>query len=308
MTRIKLRYVGILLTLVVLAVCFWIFIDGRASKDQGHTSGKRRASDLTISAGTDRQEQQFTEPDNATVPVDDIPEIGVNTTVRIADKEYALLFETAAISPELKKTIVADVELNLSHLKQISCRSISQSPTEPCQMYDKKVTHWLDEGRQRRYFPKQLERYFGGVVSTNNSYQIVIHKQLIKEYEKAMLFKKEHAEMLDRMDAFVDSLGDQEEIEDTEDGAQIAKDMFLFDGSAPQEYAYVRQLNGFKKMNIRKPSVFDFRTIKYRGKEMFVCSTLITSPEDAKRKFVTKGPPLFAYMDGEWLIYLPRTL
>jgi len=89
------------------------------------------------------------------------PEESSNSNqINIAGKNYPVLFEGQSVSSELKRTIIGDLALNLSHFQRVDFMELPPEEEEPAaQMYQQNITHWLDDGTQQRYFPGTVEKY-----------------------------------------------------------------------------------------------------------------------------------------------------
>jgi len=229
------------------------------------------------------------------------------SAAKMAGQDYTLLFEgTTNLSAELRQQIAEDIALNLSHLKHVKFRTVPQGRKEPSQKYRRTITHWIDEGKEKRLFPEAMEKYFGGTIRSNDTFCLVVHEKLVEQYVKALKFKDAHPEMFKKLDDFLSFINDPRKLDAVAGDTDAAKGMFFFSGNPPQGYKYERELLGLKQMRVRRPSVLDFQSMTHDGKQIIYFSTITRSREGSDQDFIMKGFPLFAYVNDKWVIYVPR--
>lgn len=226
--------------------------------------------------------------------------------LKVAGREFSVLFESSDVSDSLRNSILNDIELNLSHFTNVTLRDVSDEPQDPGQIYKETVGYILDEGKQKRLFPEPLEKFFGGVVLRDGIYNVVVHKDLIREYEKAIAFRDRHPEMFKKAEAFLNSLRNSEELREMAADAEKSKSLFFFDKQPSPGVDFSRQLKGLMSIDVRDPSVLDFRVTSMRDKNVVIFKTLMRSKDGAEHEFMEKDIPQFIYIDGEWRIYVPR--
>lgn len=227
--------------------------------------------------------------------------------IRVAGQEFTVLFEVSGVSGLLKRDILNDIELNLSHLDHIELRPLESD--DPGQLFRVTVTHVLDEGRQERLFPSVLEKYFGGAILSEGSYQIVIHEELINAYERAVKYREDHPVMFRKLEVFLKQLRDMDFIAQIEHQKDTAERFIAFDVEPSLSYDYGRELSGLLKHgDIRRPSLLDFNSVVYNGENAVRFSTVIGWPESMSTEPFTKGFPQFIYLDEEWRVYVPKML
>ncbi len=229
--------------------------------------------------------------------------------VRVAGQEFPLLFETSGVSDVLKDAVIQDIELNLSHFTNIVFRDISGEPDDPAQIYHQTATYYLDEGLQKRLYPDIFEKYFGGAILSNGQYHIIVHDELVKEYERALEFKAQHSVMFERLDEFLTRLRSEHFLKTIENDQKAAQSAFFIDRTTSGNgFDYAHQLSGFlKNSTIRDPSILDFYPAEtYGEKEGFICIPLLIWPESMTPEPIMKGSPLFIYIGEKWRIYTPR--
>lgn len=227
--------------------------------------------------------------------------------LKVAGEEFSVLFESSDVSDSLRRAILSDIELNLSHFKHITLRSVINESEASGQGYRVEVTHVLDEGRQERLFPDVLEKYFGGAVTSGDTYQVVIHKDLIKAYEQAVEYRNAHPAMFQKLEVFLAQLRDQDYLARIENQNELAKRIIAFDDEPSSSYNYGREISGLLKHgDIRNPSLLDFQDVTYKEKAAVRFSTVIEWSKSMSSEPFTKGFPQFLYVDEEWRIYVPK--
>lgn len=224
--------------------------------------------------------------------------------LKIAGRKYPVFFESADVPESLKSFILSDIELNLSHFKHITFSPIESEEVK--QVFHAPVTHVLDEGYQKRFYPEVFKNYFGGAIMYGDTFQIVVHEKLIKAYEQAMEYQKAHSDMFKKLSVFLEQLRDKDFIAKIESNINIAKKLIIFDVPPPSSYDYGRELSGLLKYgNIRRPSMLDFNNITYNGKNAVRFSTVIGWQESMSTEPFVKGFPQFIFIDENWFVYVP---
>jgi len=232
------------------------------------------------------------------------------TRITIAANQYGLLFEDEDTSPEIQEIIASDITLNLAHLKHVQFRAISRARTEPSQKYLVTATHWLDEGKQSRWFPEPMEKYFGGAVEVGHEYKLIVHRQLIEAYKQALQRKEQHPAMFSSLPEFLALLQDRAKLEALARDKQAAEARIFIQGEPPVKKERLhKDLTGYADFTIRRPSVLDIVPLgQLMGdpavENVFVFSTLVTNKggkEDDEIKI-----PLGAYKDGRWQIWVAQ--
>jgi hypothetical protein len=227
--------------------------------------------------------------------------------IKIAGEDYDLLFESKSdLSNEAQEMISEDITLNLSHLTNINFRDVSQTRREPSQKYQRIISHWIDVGKQKRFYPQAMEKYFGGAFIDKKSYVFIMHNDLIAKYINAFKFKIEHEKEFKELDDFLSIINSPSKLDEIAQSPKVVRSMFFFPEKPSQSYNYVREFLGLKQMHVRKPSLLDFNIMEYQGKEIVYFSTLTWSTETATETFIMKGFPLFAFVEGKWRIYVPK--
>lgn len=224
----------------------------------------------------------------------------------IIDKEYPLIFQDESLSLETRKDIIEDIELNLSYTKEIIFKKIPQESKILRKEYGPRVTHSYDT-KQRNIFPVVMKGHFRGAAKIGNEYHIIIHKKLSDVYKKAFEFKKQDPIMFEKLDEFLHFISDRKNIENIAKDRESAKSLFFFYYDEDYEnYAYEKEVLGIAGMQVRRPSILDFRIMKYKGNEIVVFNTVVKSREGAKDKFFMKEFPHFVYIDDKWHVGIPR--
>jgi len=228
--------------------------------------------------------------------------------IKVANREFSLIFENPDISDTLKNVIGRDIALNLSHFKHITLRDVSAERSDSGHSSSPTATHLLDEGRQDRLFPEVFEKNFGGVIVSNSMPHIIIRNELAKEYEQALDYKMRHPVMFARLDEFLARLRSAQFLKAIEDNPEKAQNTFFFEREPSKDFDYSRQLSGLlKHATIREPSILDFYPSENYGiKQGTICMPLLIWPDGMNSEPVVKGVPLFIYINGEWRIYVPR--
>lgn len=232
-----------------------------------------------------------------------------STSVRIAGMEYQLMFEDEDITHDLRKVIKNDIELNLSHLTQIDFRRVSQNKSEPSQKYTVVITHWLDVGKQSKWYPESLDKYFGGAVFIDGEYKFILHHELITEYKEALQVKKKNPVMFNKIDNFLDLLKNRNQLVKLAQDKRAAADLIYFSGKAPGNVERLyKEIPDYADFVIRPPSLLDIRPLdevmkKKIDSNVYVFTTLIEKEEGSDDAFKT---PLGAYFNGEWHIWVPK--
>jgi len=235
--------------------------------------------------------------------------------VNIAGEEYPVFFEGQDISTELKQTIISDLALNMSHYDSITFMELSSERVEPAaQIYERKVTHWLDEGNQKRWFPDTVERYFGGAVKVGNKYQLIIHEKLIKEYEQALELKRQHVAMFSKLDDFIDLLQDHKKLEEiAQDAKTIRSKLYFYNRNPPSTgEEYKKLITSCTNLWIRHPSLLEVKSLgevvmqdALGSSDIFAFFTLV-SDNQRNPKYMMKIP-MGAYVNGKWRILVMPT-
>lgn len=234
-----------------------------------------------------------------------------NNQIFIAGGGYPVIFEEDNLPPELKRTIIADLTLNLSHLERIHFIELPSEEEEPAaQMYQNKVTHWLDDGpQQQRCFPDSVEKYFGGAVKTGDTFQLIIHEKLIEEYKAALKFRNSHEEMFKKLDIFVKMLSNRESILSLAEGdvGEIRRLMY-FCGQPPpiSDEEYRRDIRSWD-LWVRPPSLLDVKPLGdvvcqgvAMDKDIYAFSTLVSNAE--REPEYLRKMPIGVFINGVWHI------
>lgn len=231
--------------------------------------------------------------------------------INIAGKNYPVLFEGQGVSSELKRTIIGDLALNLSHFQRIDFMELPPAEEEPAaQMYQQKITHWLDEGKQHRFFSGTVEKYFGGAVRVGDTFQLVIHEKLVEEYKQAVAFREAHVRMFEKLDEFVRLLSDNKAIHSLAEGdVGVIRNLMYFH-EIPEPVSDEEYKRGIRLWNVwvRPPSLLDVKTLGSFGRQdiasedVYVFSTLISNAARDPEYLMKK--PMGVFIDGEWRILI----
>lgn len=226
-----------------------------------------------------------------------------NDWIKIAGQKFTVLFEAPNVSIEMRKTIIADIELNFSHCTTVTVRSVTHNNLNQ-KKYIASVSHVLDIApKGAGMIPDMLET-FGGAHQNGGHYQVVISESLSKAYEKAQQFKDTHNVMFQKLNEFIAQLKDKEFISKIEHGPKgIAKQYELFEDDPGQGYDYEREIVAFlKQVEIRKPSILDFLSTKRGRTNVILCTTVITFANNE----IIRGWPQFIYLEDQWKLFLPK--
>ncbi len=234
-----------------------------------------------------------------------------NNHIFIAGGGYPIIFEEDNLPAELKRTIIADLTLNLSHLERIHFIELPSEEEEPAaQMYQNKVTHWLDDGpQQQRYFPDSVEKFFGGAVKTGNTFQLIIHEKLIEEYKAALIFRNSHEEMFNMLDAFVKMLSNRESIRSLAEGdVGDIRSLMYFCGRPPpiSDEEYKRDIRSWD-LWVRPPSLLEVKPLgdmvcqgAAMDTDIYAFSTLVSNAE--REPEYLRKMPIGVFINGVWHI------
>lgn len=308
------RYIVISALLLLLALMGSILTRQRGVQEGAHEtqelSVQFEPSSAIVNSQTQKNAFTIKEPvlvesiqsEESTTP----PAGSSDFNVNIGNESYPILFEGEDVVLEMKQAIIDDLNLNLSHYEHMSFMKIPpEAEKEPeLQMYKTKVTHWLDDGRQKNFFPDVVRSSFGGAVKVGDSYQLIINQKLINAYEQAFQFKENHLDAFSNANDFLGLLADKKAIYEVGSGnQQIARSIFLFEDN--ESYDDSQELARFlDEIEIRKPSILDFEAATYEGQEVIRFTTLVDFGEESGEPLL-KGYPEFIYMDEKWRIHFP---
>lgn len=118
-----------------------------------------------------------------------------------------------------------------------------------------------------------------------------------------MAYQKTHLGMFQELSLFLEQLKDKDFIAQIEEDRNFAKRFIVFDDYPPSSYDYGRELSGLLKYGaIRRPSLLDFNTITFKGKDVNHFSTVIGWQESMSNEPLTKGFSQFIILDEEWRV------
>jgi hypothetical protein len=308
---------------IIITVAMIVLIFRNGTNDPlapGMPSSERRATNVAKAPQQDAvpisekavfvlTQQTEIAPPNTVEPSDESVK-SETILIKVAGREFPLLFEDPDISDTLKSVIGRDITLNLAHFKHVTLRDVSGERSDSEHRSSLKATHLLDEGCQERLFPEVFENNFGGVIVSNSTPHIVVCKKLIEEYERALDYKTRHPVMFKRLEEFLARLRSAQFLKTIEDNPEKAQNAFFLERGPNEGVDYSQQLSGLlRNATIRDPSILDFYPSENYGiKQGTVCMPLLIWPDDMNSEPVLKGIPLFIYIDGEWRIYVPRLL
>ncbi len=128
--------------------------------------------------------------------------VKVQGYLKLADgTEWPLIFEDGEYSRELIDEIVDDVNLIYSRFDKHVFISPNSARIFMLDGKAIKPEKYLSFSKNRdRYMPDQHFNNFGDLINIENTWNIVISKTLISEYEKALRFKKEHEDAFRKID------------------------------------------------------------------------------------------------------------
>lgn len=234
--------------------------------------------------------------------------------INIAGKNYPVVFEGQSVPSELKRTIIADLGLNLSHFQRIDFMELPPEREEPAaQMYQQKITHWLDDGKQQRYFPGTVEKYFGGAVKVGDNFQLIVHEQLVEKYKQAVKLRTERAEMFDKLDEFIKLLQNKEALDLLAKDSDASRSMLYFLGrpKPTSEAGYRTLVKSCSDLWIRPPSLLDVKPLGdlvkqsvSSGQDVYAFSTLVCDAERNPENLMKM--PMGVFVEGKWrLLAMP---
>lgn len=228
--------------------------------------------------------------------------------INIAGQNYPILLEGQSVSAELKQAIIDDLALNMLHFQRIDFMELPSEEEPAAQMYQQKISHWLDNGKQPRYFPDAVEKYFGGAVKVGDTFQLIIHEKLTEEYRQALVLKKERKEMFEKLDEFVQMLSNKEAIRSLAQGnVNSIRSLMYFHGcpEPTSEEEYRRDIQSWD-LWVRPPSLLDVKPLENivekggEGAGVYTFSTLISNVERDPVYLMKKSMGVF--IGGEWRI------
>lgn len=236
------------------------------------------------------------------------PTRSMEFAVTKAGEKFPLSFLAEGVPPETKRVIAEDLQLILGRLGEVNFEEIAHDDRSSClERYQVAVTHRLSLGDQKQWLAKVLRTHFGVAIKVDNTYHLLVAKEVVDAYQEALGFKQRRPVVFSQFDEFLEQLQDPEKRRDIARDPQKARQIFYFHKMDPwrEDEYYTRNLLPSHSATICRPSLLDFTTldaILRDNTESYIPAvlTLIQTREDDK-EYVAKWPP-FVYVDGHWRI------
>jgi len=202
--------------------------------------------------------------------------------VKIAARNFPVIFADKDISPELQSIIIQDIELVFAH-KKASELHIYKPVKRYVEVHGQQqiVKSHINFSGRGNFRPEGYHDTFGQLVDFEGKLSLVIPKALIAAYKEAVSLRTRHKEAFAKLNNFLKDLQYNEYLEQL--SISDMREMFWFPkGVKPwtKDKYYEKNIRKIKKYDIREPSLLDFRVDKVNGEEIIFCQTLMTSNID----------------------------
>lgn len=185
----------IVIAIILVCVVSWYLSRTRISSETSENKNRHSAT---------REKGHQARPDGLAKMLLSINE---STELHAGGGAYAVAFEDATLSPELKSFILRDLQSTYGHLTSVKV-SPPLKGKETVTIGDKefKITGMANFQGVGAYFPRAFMGKFGMLATIDGATAMVIPNELVDLYRPMYQSISDDPEMFDRLGAFIDSL------------------------------------------------------------------------------------------------------